>query len=595
MKRESQWSAFCLCVGVAVLAFLVSVSSVAAQGDDNGNGQNDNNRGGGGGDDNGGFFAVRQGPGTNTGNCPAQPPPSEGLVNAKVYCPYPPGIIPSDLTTESERVRREIRGIEQQAMADMAALGPLMPTSPNQVLANNGVKAVQVLGKLENYDENLSVFKNVACAFCHMPYTGFSGPISSVNQTTVAYPGSVHFRFGKRKPQSYDYSPYYPPLQFNLTQANFYGGNFWDLRATGYKIRSADGEQSQWPPLDSQEMGLPDFGCMVFRLSQTRYRPLFEGIWGNQSFDINWPENTEKICRTPAGAFGTDPTPLHLSPKDRGTASSTFNAYADSISAFEQGPEVSPFSSKFDAFLAGTKGVTLTGDEMAGYNLFRGKGNCNSCHLDGRSTAPSTLEAPSGVDTGAEADVQPLFTDTTSANLGLPKPFPFDPIYYENKPDSFGFTPNPAGAAFLDLGVGLFLRSQSGVNPNSAWTGFAPAFDGFMQVATARDVGMRPNSPTFVKAYMHNGYLKSLKEVVHFYNTRDRKDFAHPAAIGGCPTGFTEKVNCWPLPEVPGTKDMTIGNLGLTDTEENQIVAFLQTLTDGFTTPFPNANTFTGH
>jgi cytochrome c peroxidase len=41
-----------------------------------------------------------------------------------------------------------------------------------------------------------------------------------------------------------------------------------------------------------------------------------------------------------------------------------------------------------------------------------------------------------------------------------------------------------------------------------------------MQVQTLRNVDMRP-CPTFVKAHMHNGYLKSLKEVVHFYNTRD--------------------------------------------------------------------------
>jgi hypothetical protein len=39
---------------------------------------------------------------------------------------------------------------------------------------------------------------------------------------------------------------------------------------------------------------------------------------------------------------------------------------------------------------------------------------------------------------------------------------------------------------------------------------------------------------------------------------------------------------------------MTIGNLGLTATEENQIVTFLHTLTDGFTTPYPDSNTFTG-
>jgi cytochrome c peroxidase len=39
---------------------------------------------------------------------------------------------------------------------------------------------------------------------------------------------------------------------------------------------------------------------------------------------------------------------------------------------------------------------------------------------------------------------------------------------------------------------------------------------------------------------------------------------------------------------------MTVGNLGLTDQEENQIVAFLQTLTDGFTRPYANSDTFTG-
>jgi cytochrome c peroxidase len=30
----------------------------------------------------------------------------------------------------------------------------------------------------------------------------------------------------------------------------------------------------------------------------------------------------------------------------------------------------------------------------------------------------------------------------------------------------------------------------------------------------------RPNGKTFPKACMHNAYLKDLKEVVHFYNTR---------------------------------------------------------------------------
>ena len=107
------------------------------------------------------------------------------------------------------------------------------------------MRALQVLGKLENFDE--SVNKNEACGFCHMPYSGFTGPIPSLYRTTVAYPGSLHYRFGKRKPQSYTYSPHHPVLQYNTTQANFYGGNFWDLRATGYKLMSPDSEQAQGP------------------------------------------------------------------------------------------------------------------------------------------------------------------------------------------------------------------------------------------------------------------------------------------------------------------------------------------------------------
>ena len=39
------------------------------------------------------------------------------------------------------------------------------------------------------------------------------------------------------------------------------------------------------------------------------------------------------------------------------------------------------------------------------------------------------------------------------------------------------------------------------------------------------------------------------------------------------------------MPEVPNNIDMTVGHLGLTDHEEDLVVTFMQTLTDGFTTP----------
>ena len=503
-------------------------------------------------------------------------------VRQPIYNPYPPGLLPSDLQSELARVEREVDHIFQEALKQWKAIPPPTVAGNPPTLQGSGMRLVQLLGKLELFDKTISVNQNVACSSCHMPYAGFSGPISSVNATTAAYPGSVHFRFGKRKPQSYTYSPFYPALDYNQTQQDFYGGNFWDLRATGYKLQNADAEQAQHPVVDTQEHGLPDTACIVFRVSQSPYRSLFEQVWGNQAFDIKWPPDTAEICSTPGGAavLGGNPTPIDLKKDDRGRATATFDQFGLSISAYERSADVSAFSSKFDAFLSGT--VQLTANEMAGRELFRGKALCNTCHLDGteNGTQPGVGATP--------ASKAPLFTDFTSSNLGLPRN-PKDPIYFENVPDPYGFTANPAGPAFTDFGVGLFLRSQAGgINPNSDWTDLAPLFDGKMQVSTARNVDMRP-CPTFVRAYMHNGYLKSLKEVVHFYNTRDKPGFPAQSCAAG-----TEKVTCWPPPEVTANLDMTIGNLGLSDTEENQLVAFMQTLTDGFSRPYPDANAFTG-
>jgi cytochrome c peroxidase len=267
--------------------------------------------------------------------------------------------------------------------------------------------------------------------------------------------------------------------------------------------------------------------------------------------------------------------------------------------------QVSAFSSKFDAFLADPAEHPLTADEMAGYNLFRGKANCNSCHLDGRSTAPTPPPpegtAPDSTDTGAAAQTNPLFTCFGSSNLGLPLN-PRDAFFYQTKPDSFGFTANPLGFGYRDLGLGTFLRSGFGswASPNSTWTQFAPTNDGKMQTSTARNVAMTPQKcstteapgPYFQKEFFHNGYAKSLKQLVHFYNTRDV--FPFNVTSGNCPAGKIEKVDCWPMPEVTNNMDMTVGKLDLTDQEEDQIVAFLQTLTDGFTRPYPNLDTFTG-
>ena len=204
-----------------------------------------------------------------------------------------------------------------------------------------------------------------------------------------------------------------------------------------------------------------------------------------------------------------------------------------SIAAYERSAEVNPFSSKYDAYLK--KQVKLTGQERRGLSLFRGKGKCAKCHL---------------VKRGKDGE-PPLFTDFTYDNLGVPKN-PANPFYTE-----LDF--NPFGANWIDPGLGGFLATVP------EYSDLAAENYGKHKVPTLRNVDKRPY-PEFVKAYGHNGYFKSLKEIVHFYNTRD--------------------VEAWPPPEVPETVNTAeLGNLRLSDADEDAIVEFLKTLSDGYVPP----------
>ena len=195
------------------------------------------------------------------------------------------------------------------------------------------------------------------------------------------------------------------------------------------------------------------------------------------------------------------------------------------IAAYERSDEVGPFTSKYDYWLKGQ--AKLTGQEQLGLKLFNGKGKCANCHA------------------------APLFTDFTYDNLGLPKN-PVNPFY--TMPIEF----NPDGADWVDPGLGGFLQAAG--YPEAIW---APEW-GKHKVPTLRNAGLMP-AKKFVKAFGHNGYFKSLEEIVRFYNTRDL-----PGAG-------------WPPPEVTvNVNTAELGNLGLNHGEELAIVAFLNALSDGY-------------
>jgi cytochrome c peroxidase len=295
-------------------------------------------------------------------------------------------------------------------------------------------------------------------------------------------------------------------------------------------------------------MALPDPACAVRRVSLSPYASVFTQIWGSAALSISWPANTDRVCGRPNN--GGNQTPLALSDADRATATTSVNDIGLTIAAYEASGAVSPFTSKYDAVQAGT--ASFTPREEAGYNLFNGRAKCNQCH------SPAI---------GQKA----LFTSFTSFNIGTPRN-PTLPYLTENAPDKFGYVANAAGGSYLDQGLGGYLASAA--DTNASWQKLAPSYVGTFQVPTVRNVAAKP-SQGYRRAYGHNGFFSSLKMIVHFYNTRD----VLPQCTGNTGIGVT----CWPAPEEAVNENTQfVGNLGLSNENEDDIVAFLGTLTDGY-------------
>ncbi len=220
---------------------------------------------------------------------------------------------------------------------------------------------------------------------------------------------------------------------------------------------------------------------------------------------------------------------------DPAYASQAYDQVGIAIAAFEGSPESNAFTSKYDQSLR-SGAVKLSKEERRGLALFRGRGKCSKCHPLGGGNAPA------------------LFTDFSFDNLGIPE--------------------NPANPQYpvADPGLGGFLLSRP------EYAAMAEDLMGMHKVPTLRNVDLRPD-PTDVKAYGHNGYFKSLWEIVHFYNTRDAK----PVCAGAYTSAEAIVADCWPAPEIADNENREeLGDLGLSLEDEMAIVAFLRTLSDGF-------------
>src|ERR1035437_2760723 len=84
-------------------------------------------------------------------------------------------------------------------------------------------------GKKLLFDKKLSTPSGLACAACHGPEVGYTGPDAAINAAGAVYEGAMAGRFGNRKPPSAAYAGDSPILHRDGT--NWVGGMFWDGRA----------------------------------------------------------------------------------------------------------------------------------------------------------------------------------------------------------------------------------------------------------------------------------------------------------------------------------------------------------------------------
>jgi cytochrome c peroxidase len=377
---------------------------------------------------------------------------------------------------------------------------------------------METFGKKLYFDRSLSSPSNQSCAVCHEERSGFSGPIPGINKAGAVYPGAVHKRFGNRRPPTASYAGNSPTLEYVYDEEEdewlFEGGMFWDGRATGWITDDPLADQAMGPFLNPVEQNLAseEEACSI--VAKSKYAYLYEKAFGILLDCTAYDDDGHLIA---------------------------YKNFAIAIAEFERSAEVSPYDSKFDYVMKGM--AEFTDEEEWGWELFNGKGMCSACH-------PA-----------------PDFTDFTYDNLGVPKN-PENPFYKMDKVFVGGEPINPEGAGWLDPGLGGFLKSvpedwfnERGLNKKA----IVDENLGKHKVPTLRNVDKRPG-PGYAKSYMHNGSLKSLEEVVGFYNKRDMLIYA----------GIFE-------PEVwDNMNEDELGNLGLTDKEEAAIVAFMKTLSDGY-------------
>jgi cytochrome c peroxidase len=392
------------------------------------------------------------------------------------------------------------------------------------------------LGRKMFFDPSLSGSGKLACASCHSPTHAYAPP----NDLAVQLGGPNLDRAGLRAVPSIAYKEHAPnftigpnPSMPDLDQAQQVTAPAADVKVAA--VAKADTNSAA---LAAAEANVPQGGLdWDGRADSLQAQAILPMLDPNEMDNHSPAEVLEHIKRAP---YAEDMKRLF----GAGIFSNPILALDEATFAlvrFElEDPSFHPYTSKYDAYLAGK--ATLNEAEMRGLKLFEDpkKGNCASCHLD----KPSR-----------DGLFQPAFTDYQFEALGAPRnraiPANRDPHYY-------------------DLGL---------CGPQRKDFTKAGPYCGLFKTPTLRNVATR-------KVFFHNGFFHSLKDVLHFYVERETDPGKwYPKRADGTidvyddlPPEYKRNIDVADAPF-----DRKLGDKpALNDAEIADVIAFLNTLTDGY-------------
>jgi len=387
------------------------------------------------------------------------------------------------------------------------------------------------LGKLLFYDTSLSFSGGLSCASCHSPDHAY-GPATD---KPVVMGGPDLKSEGVRAVPSLMYLERQPNFSIGVDNEENETVNLAQLAALG-----RDAARAQKTATDTAASGanlVPQGGLFwdgrADTLQQQALAPLTSPI---EMAATDVAQIADKLRREPyAPRFTQLFGPAVFDDPQQAVAEALF-----AIGRYEiEEPSFHPYTSKFDYWLEGR--ARLSEQELRGYGLFNDpkKANCGGCHLD----KPTADNLP------------PLFTDHQYEALGLPR----------NKALAANSDP-----AYVDLGICGPYRIDM-----SDQTQYCAMF----ATPTLRNVATR-------QVFMHNGVYRTLDQVMDFYDFRDTDPAKiYPRAADGTilkyddiPLKYRANVDVADPPF-----DRKLGDQpAMTAQDEQDIIAFLKTLTDGY-------------